>query len=74
MADVGNIRLSSSITPPIDGTAEMARALPQVELVGNNVNLGFTKANNQALGVERLSYVLLLNPERLYDRGVEADA
>ncbi len=47
-----------------DGSAEMVdRELPQVHLIQNNQNLGFAKANNQAIRQSRGRYVLLLNPD-----------
>ncbi len=47
-----------------DGTAEMVRAeFPQVHLIINEQNLGYTKANNQGIRASRGKYVLLLNPD-----------
>ncbi|MBC7225671.1 MAG: glycosyltransferase family 2 protein [Thermoflexales bacterium] len=47
-----------------DGSAEMVRAeFPQVHLIANADNRGFTAANNQGLAVARGRYVLLLNPD-----------
>lgn len=47
-----------------DGSVEMVRAeFPQVELVANADNLGFGKANNQALPMCRGRHVVLLNPD-----------
>jgi len=47
-----------------DGSAEAVRgAFPQVKLLENNRNLGFAKANNQALRRCAGQYVLLLNPD-----------
>lgn len=70
VADVGNIRIIVVDNASIDGTAEMVRErFPQVELVSNNVNLGFTKANNQALALNASPYVLLLNPDTLVRPG-----
>jgi GT2 family glycosyltransferase len=36
---------------------------PQVELIKNEDNLGFSKANNQGLKIAKGRYVLLLNPD-----------
>jgi len=36
---------------------------PQVRLIANNSNLGFTHANNQGLAASQGRYVLLLNPD-----------
>jgi GT2 family glycosyltransferase len=49
-----------------DGSAEMVRAeYPWVKLIANTENLGFAKANNQAmrLSLEESRYVLLLNSD-----------
>ena len=47
-----------------DGSADMiARDFPQVKLISNTHNLGFAKANNQAIRQARGSFILLLNPD-----------
>jgi Predicted glycosyltransferases len=47
-----------------DGSPEMVRTeFPQVHLMANPDNRGFTGANNQGLAVARGRYVLLLNPD-----------
>ncbi len=47
-----------------DGSGEMVRTeFPQVHLIANPDNRGFTAANNQGLAVARGRYVLLLNPD-----------
>jgi N-acetylglucosaminyl-diphospho-decaprenol L-rhamnosyltransferase len=47
-----------------DGSAKMvATEFPQVELVANERNLGFTQANNQGIAISDGRYVLLLNPD-----------
>lgn len=49
-----------------DASAAMVReAFPQVELIANTDNLGFGRANNQALPLCRAPLVLLLNPDTL---------
>jgi N-acetylglucosaminyl-diphospho-decaprenol L-rhamnosyltransferase len=55
-----------------DGSVEMVRAeFPQVELVANADNLGFGKANNQALPMCRGRHVVLLNPDtKVLDRAI----
>ncbi len=52
-----------------DGTAEMVKNdYPKVKLIVNQENLGFAKANNQAIKLARGRYILLLNPDmRLFD-------
>lgn len=47
-----------------DGTVDMlVREFPQVNLIANNYNAGFAKANNQAIEMSQGRYVLLLNPD-----------
>lgn len=47
-----------------DGTVEMVQQeFPQVKLIANSNNLGFAKANNQAIKYITGRYVLLLNPD-----------
>ena len=49
-----------------DGSPEMVRTeFPQVRLIQNNVNVGFAKANNQAIALSKGRYILLLNPDTL---------
>ena len=49
-----------------DGSAEMvAREFPAVHLVRNTENVGFARANNQALAEARGEFLLLLNPDTL---------
>lgn len=47
-----------------DGSADLVREkFPQVKLIINSDNLGFAKANNQALRLASGKFVLLLNPD-----------
>jgi len=47
-----------------DNTAEMVKKVfPRVKLFANEKNLGFSKANNQAIKKARGEYVLILNPD-----------
>ena len=47
-----------------DRSAELLkRDFPNVELIENATNLGFGRANNQAMSLARGRYVLLLNPD-----------
>lgn len=47
-----------------DGSAPMvAEKYPWIKLTANAENLGFAKANNQAIRVAKGEYVLLLNPD-----------
>jgi len=48
----------------VDGSCAMVRGkFPWVKLLDNGANLGFSKANNQAIALSRGQYVLLLNPD-----------
>lgn len=52
-----------------DGSPQMvAQKYPAVHLIANSDNLGFGRANNQALRLCRGRYVLLLNPDTLVPR------
>lgn len=47
-----------------DGSADMVREdFPRVHLMESEVNLGFTKGNNLAIGQSEGRYILLLNPD-----------
>lgn len=49
-----------------DGSVEMVRAkFPEVCLIPNKENLGFARANNQALKQATGKYLLLLNPDTI---------
>lgn len=51
-----------------DGSADMLRQeFPEVNLIANQENLGFSKANNQALKQASGDYILLLNPDMLVE-------
>ncbi len=48
----------------VDGSVAMVRErFPQIKLIANKENLGFSKANNQAMKLASGEYVLLLNPD-----------
>lgn len=52
----------------VDGSVEMVRQkFPWVKLIANKENLGFSKANNQAMRIANGRYVLLLNPDTLVE-------
>lgn len=48
----------------VDGSIEMVeKKFPKVKLIANKQNVGFSKANNQAIKISEGQYVLLLNPD-----------
>jgi GT2 family glycosyltransferase len=47
---------------------------PEVRFIANTDNVGFAKANNQAIRLSRGEYVLLLNPDTLVGEDVLRDA
>lgn len=47
-----------------DGSADMVRKeFPQVKLISNEDNVGYARANNQAIRDAKGEYILLLNPD-----------
>lgn len=47
-----------------DGTVRLITSeFPQVHLIANQENLGFSRANNQAIAVSTGQYIFLLNPD-----------
>ena len=54
-----------------DGSVEMVREkFPQVKLIANRENVGFSRANNQAIRESAAEYVLLLNPDTVVGEDV----
>lgn len=52
----------------IDGSIEMVKSkFPEVNLIANKDNKGFSKANNQAITVSNAEYILLLNPDTVIE-------
>lgn len=51
-----------------DGSVEMTKRLfPEVQIIANKDNKGFSSANNQAIRISKADYVLLLNPDTLVE-------
>jgi len=61
-----------------DNSISMLKAkFPQVILIANELNVGFSKANNQGIAISRGEYIVLLNPdtvveERTFEHTVNA--
>lgn len=54
-----------------DGTPDYLRArFPEVHLIANEQNVGFSRANNMAIGQASGEYVLLLNPDTIVGENV----
>lgn len=54
-----------------DGSVEMVREkFPEVVLIANTENVGFSRANNQAIRLSKAEYVLLLNPDTVVGEDV----
>lgn len=52
----------------VDGSAEwITQQFPGVKWIQNEVNVGFSKANNQAIMEIRADHILLLNPDTLLE-------
>ena len=52
----------------VDGSAELVRdKFPDVQLIQNKENTGFSKANNQAIHLADGTYILLLNPDTVVE-------
>ncbi len=52
----------------IDGSVAMVRKkFPEVHLIANKENVGFSKANNQAMRISKGRYILLLNPDTVVE-------
>lgn len=53
-----------------DGTVEMLRAeFPNVRVIANNENVGFTRGNNQGLEIAQGRFLFLINPDTEIERG-----
>jgi GT2 family glycosyltransferase len=52
----------------VDGSVELVREkFPEVKLIANKENTGFSKANNQAIHLSTGKYILLLNPDTVVE-------
>lgn len=52
----------------VDGSCQMViEKFPQVALIANTGNVGFSKANNQAIRIAKGEYILLLNPDTVVE-------
>ena len=52
----------------IDGSVKMVKEkFPEAKLIANKENLGFSKANNQAMRMASGEYILLLNPDTVVE-------
>ncbi len=52
----------------VDGSCSMIRTkFPEVKLIENKENVGFSKANNQAIRLSKGEYILLLNPDTIVE-------
>ncbi len=61
-----NIEIIVVDNASVDGSQAMIKKkFPNILLIENHKNLGFAKANNQALKIARGKYILILNPDTL---------
>src|SRR5690606_6698716 len=52
---------------PDDSVAMVKEKFPQIHLIHNLKNVGFSRANNQAIEIAKGEYVLLLNPDTVVE-------
>jgi len=49
-----------------DGSVDLVKKeFPKVKLIENDKNLGFAKANNQAIRISKAKYIMLLNNDTI---------
>ena len=48
-----------------DSLRMLEQKFPEVKVIANNENAGFSKANNQAIKLAKGEFVLLLNPDTI---------
>lgn len=52
----------------VDGSAQLIREkFPNIQFIQNTENVGFSKANNQAIKLSKGKYILLLNPDTVVE-------
>ncbi|HZH74172.1 MAG TPA: glycosyltransferase [Mariniphaga sp.] len=52
----------------VDGSVQLVKEkFPQVKIIENEINVGFSKANNQAIRIATGKYILLLNPDTVVE-------
>ena len=52
----------------VDGSTQLVREkFPQIHLIENKENVGFSRANNQAIRLAKGKYILLLNPDTVVE-------
>ena len=52
----------------VDGSVALVKEkFPEAWMIANKENLGFSKANNQAMRLAKGEYVLLLNPDTVVE-------
>ena len=52
----------------VDSSVTMVREkFPEVQVIANKENFGFSKANNQAIKIATGEYILLLNPDTILE-------
>jgi GT2 family glycosyltransferase len=52
----------------VDGSVQMVKdKFPEVHLIANKENTGFSRANNQAMRIANGEYILLLNPDTVVE-------
>ncbi|MBN2894085.1 MAG: glycosyltransferase [Bacteroidales bacterium] len=57
----------------VDGSVQMVREnFPETKLIANKDNVGFSKANNQAIRLSTGKYILLLNPDTIVEESTFA--
>lgn len=65
-----NLRLQVFVVDnnSVDGSVEMVQSkFPEVHLIANKENVGFSRANNQALVLSDARYAVLLNPDTVVE-------